>query len=66
MSNATPQPIRTRRDVGAPEAQKDPNTDLYTGRWCRVAVTYVMRDVQRWGLPADMCVMSIRPVEAQA
>lgn len=44
----------------------DPNTDLYTGRWCRVAVTYVMRDVQRWGLPADMCVMSIRPVEAQA
>lgn len=42
----------------------DPQTDLYTGRWCCVVVTYVMRDVERWGLPADMCVMGIRPLEA--
>lgn len=37
----------------------DPACLLYSGRWIRALVTY-MAEAPAWGLPAGMCIMSIR------
>lgn len=36
----------------------DPDTQRYSGRWVQVLVTYLTA-AGTWGLPADLCVMSI-------
>lgn len=53
MSDATPQPIRTRRDVGAPEAQKDPiflfQRKAKFGQWDTVYVFFTREEAEQYG-----------------
>lgn len=53
MSDATPQPIRTRRDVSAPEAQKDPiflfQRKAKFGQWDTVYVFFTREEAEQYG-----------------
>lgn len=53
MSDATPQPVRTRRDVGKPEAQKDPiflfQRKGNFGQWDTEYVFFTREEAEQWG-----------------